>query len=93
MKKDSLENIAMRVLTESKIKPWVHLDSSIQDKLSKIWSMHNIGNLRAESDRIRDAAAEIYQLGLSQKTRYNCYGGTSYLHSGGVDSDYEISFL
>lgn len=67
MKKDSLENIAMRVLTESKIKPWVHLDSATQDKLARIWSMHSIGNLHAEGPRTRDAVAEIYQLGLSQK--------------------------
>lgn len=69
MKKDSLENIALRVLTESKMKSWNQLDSATQKKLTTIYAMHSLGNLQAESQLLRDAIAEIYQLGLSQQTR------------------------
>jgi hypothetical protein len=69
MKKDSLENIALRVLTESKMKSWNQLDSATQKKLTTIYAMHSLGNLQAEGQLLRDAIAEIYQLGLSQQTR------------------------
>ncbi len=66
MKKDSLENIALRVLTESKTKSWHQLDSATQKKLTIVYAMYKLGNLQAESQKLKDAIAEIYQLGLSQ---------------------------
>lgn len=69
MKKDTLENIAMRVLTESKIKSWNQLDSATQKKLTTIYAMHSLGDLQAEGHLLRNAIAEIYQLGLSQQSR------------------------
>lgn len=67
MKKDSLEDMALRVLSESKIKTWNYLDSTTQEKIVRVWAMHNLGNLNAESSRVKDAIAEIYQLSLNNK--------------------------
>ena len=45
------------------VKPWGNLPMATQIKLSEIYAKHHLGNLQAEGSHLRDAVAEIYQLG------------------------------
>jgi hypothetical protein len=45
------------------IKSWAHLPLATQMKLSEIYAKHHLGNLQAEGSHLKDAIAEIYQLG------------------------------
>ena len=51
-------------MEKQKIKTWNQLDSVTQAGLARIYMMHSIGNLNAESPRVKDAIAEIYQMGM-----------------------------